>query len=608
MECKPLAHQSFMAPVHIYHRFRWADCQLGYLRRCLPGRIKLALDGLPETLDETYERALRDIDKASWEVAHCLLQCVAVASRPLRVEELAQFLGFDLTTGRISKFNEDWLLEDPVDAVLSITSCLLTIVPVDGSPVIQFSHFSVKEFLTSSRLAESSDIILRRYHVSMTLAHTLAAQSCIGMLLHLDKSITHDDLEKFPLAEYAAAHWVDHARFEDVSGKVEDGMELLFDPTKFHFSVWVWIYDLEDPYWRREKRGKIPSQPRGTPLHYAALCGFPTVVKFLLIEHSQEIDTLGFDNNSTALHLACRRGHVEVVYVLLDSGADAEALDKHKSSPLHEASQGGHAELVRILLDRGVDTKSKNYAGHPPVFLALMGGHVPVVKVFIEFGVDIGIDGMDEWTPLHRALFEGNIEVTRGLLERGADLTGQDLLRVAFLGGHAGVIQVFIEHGVDLTIKLTNGATVLHTTSTGGHVEMVRTLLEHGLDPTTQDNNGLTSLHMASWAGHVDVALLLLERGANVTAQDNDGWTPLHCASGRGQAEVVRLLLEHGANATAQNNNGSTPLYYASAAGHAEVARLLLDRGANATARDSEGRTPTLRGVDGTGQHRAPPS
>jgi hypothetical protein len=46
---------------------------------------------------------------------------------------------------------------------------------------------------------------------------------------------------------------VDHARFDDVSGKVEDGMKLLFDPTKFHFSVWVWIHDLEDPYWRREK-------------------------------------------------------------------------------------------------------------------------------------------------------------------------------------------------------------------------------------------------------------------------------------------------------------------------------------------------------------------
>jgi ankyrin repeat protein len=592
MACKALALQSFMNIHGFYHRFRWVDCQLSYLRYCLPGRIQHALDELPDTLDETYERALKEINKANWELSHRLLQCVAVASRPLRVEELAQFLGFEFTKGPTPKFNEGWLPEDPVHAVLFTTSNLLAIVPVDGSSVIQFSHFSVKEFLTSSRLAESSDIILRRFHVSMTLAHTLAAQACLGMLFHFDKNITRDDLEKFPLAEYAAEHWVDHARFEDVSGKVEDGMNRLFDPTKYHFSVWMWIYDLEDQYWRREKRGKIPSQPRGTPLHYAALCGLPTVVKFLLIEHSQEIDTLGFDENSTALHLACRRGHVEVVCVLLDSGADAEALDKHKSSPLHEASRGGHVELVRVLVKRGVNTKPKNNVGHTPDDLALIGGHVQVVKAFIEFGVDIEIADIDEWTPLHRALFEGNIEVTRGLLERGADLTGHNQLKTAFLGGHAGVIQVLLEHGVDLTVKDTDEFTTLHIASVGGHVEMVRILLEHGLDATMQTKEGLTSLHMASIAGHVDVARLLLEHGADATAQDKDGWTPLHYASVQGNAEFARLLLDRGANATPRDSEGSTPLHCAAAGGQASLAHLLLERGAEATAQDNYGQTP----------------
>jgi hypothetical protein len=164
-------------------------------------------------------------------------------SRPLGVDELAEFLGFDFTTGPIPKFHGSWLLQDPVDAVLSTTSSLLAIVEVDSLPVIQFSHFSVKEFLTSTRLSESSDVILRRYHVSLTQAHTIAAQACLAMLLHLDKNIFRDDLEKFPVAEYAAEHWVDHARFEDVSGKVEDGMKRLLDPRKFHFGVWVWIYD-----------------------------------------------------------------------------------------------------------------------------------------------------------------------------------------------------------------------------------------------------------------------------------------------------------------------------------------------------------------------------
>jgi hypothetical protein len=106
------------------------------------------------------------------------------------VEELAGFLGFDCMAGPILTFHVDWLLEDPVDAVLLTTLSLLAIVNVDGSPVIQFSHFSVKEFLTSCRLAGSSDVILHRYHVSLTHAHTLAAQACLGMLLHLDKNIT----------------------------------------------------------------------------------------------------------------------------------------------------------------------------------------------------------------------------------------------------------------------------------------------------------------------------------------------------------------------------------------------------------------------------------
>lgn len=123
-----------------------------FLRRCLPGCIRDALDGLPETLDETYERALREIDKANWEFAYRLLQCVAAAFRPLRVEELAEVLSFDFKTGSIPKFHEGWRLGDPIDAVLSTTSSLLAIVDVQGSPVIQFSHFSVKEFLTSTAL------------------------------------------------------------------------------------------------------------------------------------------------------------------------------------------------------------------------------------------------------------------------------------------------------------------------------------------------------------------------------------------------------------------------------------------------------------------------
>jgi len=539
---------------------------------------------------------LKDIDKANWEIAHRLLQFVAVASRPLHVEELAQFLGFDFTAGPIPKFHGTWLLEDPVYAVLSTVPSLLAIVDVDGSPVIQFSHFSVKEFLISARLAESSDTILRRYHITLTRSHTLAAAACLGMLLHLDKNITRVDLEKFPLAKYAAEHWVDHARFEDVPQNVEDGMKRLFDPKHFHFAIWVWIHDLEDQYWRREKRGERPSQPRGTSLHYAALCGLDAIVKFLVIEHSQDVDIRGFDHKSTALHLASRGGHVEVACFLLDNGADAEAQDRRSSTPLHVASNMGHVELVRLLLERGVGTTAKDEYDFTPPELALQAGHVDVTRAFQVFGVDVS---KANWTPLNRALFEGNIELSRILLERDADSTGQvngwrDAFRAALLGRSAGAMRLLLEYGLlDVTANSRHGSTLLHESSIVGHVEVVRMLLGHGADITAQDNRGLTSLHLASRGGYVDVVGLLLEHGVDAVAKDNDGATPLHYAASRGQVEVTRLLLEWGVDVTVQEHIGRlTPLHRAARRGQVEVARLLFEHGADATAKDTYGWTP----------------
>ena len=230
-----------------------------------------------------------------------------MAFRPLSVEELAEILSFDFKTGSIPKFREGWRLEDPVDAVLSTTSSLLAIVDVEGSRIIQFSHFSVKEFLTSSRLAEMNDNISRRYHISLTPAHTLAAQAGLGILLHLEEHVVNrDGLKEYPLAEYAARYWVDHARFEDVSGNIEDGMRRLFDPSEPHLAIWVWIFDPMSPGQQQTRQAERPLQSKRPPLHYAANYGLYSITKFLIIHHSQDVHSQAFDDRS--LHCIWRRG------------------------------------------------------------------------------------------------------------------------------------------------------------------------------------------------------------------------------------------------------------------------------------------------------------
>jgi ankyrin repeat protein len=498
-----------------------------------------------------------------------------VAFRPLRVAELAEILSFDFKTGPIPKFHEDLHMEDPVEAVLSTTSSLLAIVDVEGSLIIQFSHYSVKEYLTSSRLAETNDIILRHYHISMTVAHTLAAQACLSILLHLDKNvISTDSLEKYPLAEYAAEYWVNHARFEGVSGNVDDGMKRLFDPSKKHLAIWLWIHDpilspweqtrqVVAPPWGTTSREETPPgsptekaepalQPRGSSLHYAAHCGLQVIVKFLIIQCLQDVHSRCFDDKSSPLHLASRQGHGDVALVLLEHGADLAAQTEDGSTPLHASSD---VEVARLLLEHGADATARDKNGSTPLHRTL---NVEVARLLLEHGADATARTNDGSTPLHRLW---NVDVARLLLQ----------------------------HGADATARTNDGSTPLHT---AWNIEATRLLLEHGGDVAAQSNDGSTLLHLASRWGDDEVVCFLFENGVDVTAVNKHGWTALHLVSRWGHVEIARLLLNHGADATAQNNYGSTPLNLALRAGHAEVARLLVQHGADTTGMNEQVATP----------------
>src|SRR6266849_9902623 len=108
-------------------RFRYVACQIDSVLRCYADDIQGVLDDLPADLDETYERILRDIDSQKQKYAKRLFQCLLVAIRPLRIEELAPILTvqFDATAPTSSKKRSR-----PLNAkglVLSACSSLISI-------------------------------------------------------------------------------------------------------------------------------------------------------------------------------------------------------------------------------------------------------------------------------------------------------------------------------------------------------------------------------------------------------------------------------------------------------------------------------------------------
>ena len=226
-------------------------CQLEALRHSLAPSLRRILEELPDTLDKTYERVLKEINKANRLHAHRLLQCLTVALRPLHVEELAEVLAIDfdaLTHGGIPQPNPNWRWTDQHQAVLSTCSSLIAIVDDGDSQVVQFSHFSVKEYLTSDRLSRSSEDI-SRYHIFLEPAHTVLALACAGALLGLnDHATTRETACEIPLANYAAQHLFDHARFGNVSSRIRGTMEYFFDADKPHWTAWCRVQTI-DEWW-----------------------------------------------------------------------------------------------------------------------------------------------------------------------------------------------------------------------------------------------------------------------------------------------------------------------------------------------------------------------
>ena len=470
---------------HERTRFRWVFCQLETLRQCLPQSVLRTLNELPESLDDTYERLMTNITRANQAHAYRMLQCLTVAIRPLRVAELAELLAFDfdVAEGEMPKLKPNWRWEDHEQAILSTCSSLVTVVPNGGSPVVQFSHFSVKEFLMSDRLATSRRDI-SQYHISLEDAHTLLTRASLAVLLRdLDVNSSADSA---PLAEYAAEYWVTHAQVKNVGSHVRDGMQCLFDPDKPYFETWVQLHDIDGVYSSSTARD---SEPGAIPLYYAALCGFLEQVEHLTLRYPQSAKARG-GLRGTALHSASFEGHLQVVRHLLRHGVDVNVRDTENSTSLVFASWQGHCDVVQCLLDHDADLELRDKWQNSPLTWAAYYGHVDVVRLLLEHNADVNSQDQDGYTPLHDTMRNDRFiadrsQIVRLLLKNGANANARDKYRQTPLHLVSGrsdlldILRIILEHGADLDAEDKNGKTPLQLSLEKGHSEVTRLLSEY---------------------------------------------------------------------------------------------------------------------------------
>ncbi|MBN2446205.1 MAG: ankyrin repeat domain-containing protein, partial [Phycisphaerae bacterium] len=183
-----------------------------------------------------------------------------------------------------------------------------------------------------------------------------------------------------------------------------------------------------------------------TPLWWAATWGHPETVAFLIDSGAKLADEPGI------LHAAAEQGKGEVVEVLLEKGADIDALDEKGRTALQAAAAAGQDEVVRLLLAKGATVD---------IFAASLLGMAERVGELLKENPDlVAAARLDGRTPLHVAAASGREKIVELLLVNGADVNaidaeGKTPLHLAASAGHARTVELLLANGA--AVEATDG-------------------------------------------------------------------------------------------------------------------------------------------------------
>ena len=215
------------------------------------------------------------------------------------------------------------------------------------------------------------------------------------------------------------------------------------------------------------------------------------------------------------------------------------------STPLNEAARKGHREVVALLLAKGADPSRRDPAAPARSRMPRAAAMPRSLELLIVAG---GPAAAEIGALLIEAAIKGQTQIADLLIAKGANVNARD----------------------------KSGATPLHQAALKGNLGFAALLLQHGADVNARDGDGATPLHNAALSGHREVAELLLDKGADREARDTEsGGTPLYHAAAWGRTAVVELLIARGADVNAGNKTGVTPLAAAEKNGFSETAAVL---------------------------------
>ena len=466
--------------------------------------VRKTLQSLPHTINQTYDRILSSISEEDSEYAVRILRWLTFSAVPLSSKQLVEAIAIDID--RDPAFDPDEIFQDSKDVFNICSSLVATHMPRNDEqdhwwPIL--SHSSVIEYLTSEKVSKGP---AAKYYMQSNVGHGVIAIACLRYLLQLQRPLTATDL--FPsqstLSHYCAKFWTFHAsRCHSLTPKVNKLAEELFCDDNLAYQNYVRLWNPEDLQQRSDDE-------IAEPLYYASYL------------------------NS-----------IELAIYLLDTGAGINASRTgHGGTPLQASSRLGHLQMVNLLLDRGADPNA--YNGTTALLEASLESCFPVMEVLLKKGARLKIKDCNVLTFLE---CEDEITFIRDTApDMGPDTPSSPgcLGDLAYNGFTSALELLFQRKALIPSEPDFHGRSLLHLAARGGKLTTFRYLLDLPLDPTATDAKGESLLHYAASSGSVEMLDFVLNLDSPCNIEKAGIWSPLHWACRSGCIEVAERLLQAG--------------------------------------------------------------
>lgn len=538
-------------------------CQLAELRKCLSlEHLRECLKDLPRDLNSTYERIISNIDARYRRQTALVLHWLVYSQRPLSVEEAAEILAVDTYGSPI--FDSSRRLREAED-ILIICSSLVTVNIrhekdlFESSPPqreLSLSHLSVRDFLLVR------DPFMGFKVPIPTQGHLLLAETCLTYISVLTENggAEPENIDRFPLWEYAASNWHVHARRLEqehitASEKLDSmAMDLFMNKTKLF--AWNRLYDVDST--RSRTRFQLSLEDLAPPLYYVAAVGLVRYVNpTFSISFQDGVYSTPRVESGTPLIVAARKGFSDVVNELIDRGYPIDSHFDETGTALQAAATNADLDMVALFLTKGANVNCVAGFYGSALQSAAVKGHVEVVRTLIDNGADVNLSGGRHGSALSAATYGGHEDVVSLLLDNHAKINRMrsrsrefycrppfdPMIRTTVKG------RFVLDFDFDpLFIAAYNWSDGSSKTKDQCYARIAKSILQR-LGVATKDTQYIGEmLYVAALGGNEVIAQYLLdEESAKASSFQEYIQSALFGALRAGSEKIVRKLLSHGA-------------------------------------------------------------